>query len=174
MSQAEQDAFDLNRRYALKALSGIVAASFAGCGGTESTASAPGVNVPTGKSFASLPKLDNAGKVGEFVGDLRTSSLPIAIAQGGATTVWTYNGMSSPPLIELIEGEKATITLRNGLDQPTTLHWHGLPVPPSEDGAPFDPVAPGASKVYSFDLPMGSAGTYWYHPHPHTLAHQQV
>ena len=38
----------------------------------------------------------------------------------------------------------------------------------------MDPVAPGASRTYEFTLPVGSAGTYWYHPHPHGTTHEQV
>ena len=56
----------------------------------------------------------------------------------------------------------------------TTVHWHGLPVPPAQDGNPMDPIAPGASRTYEFTLPVGSAGTYWYHPHPHEMTAEQV
>jgi suppressor of ftsI len=38
----------------------------------------------------------------------------------------------------------------------------------------MDPVPVGASRVYEFDLPTGSAGTYWYHPHPHLNTAEQV
>ena len=38
----------------------------------------------------------------------------------------------------------------------------------------MDPVPAGASRVYEFDLPAGSAGTYWYHPHPHLNTAEQV
>ena len=58
----------------------------------------------------------------------------------------------------------------NRLPQPSTIHWHGLPVPPDQDGNPSKPVAPGAQHVYRFTLPQGSAGTYWYHPHPHMMS----
>ena len=38
----------------------------------------------------------------------------------------------------------------------------------------MDPVAPGARRTYSFDVPPGSAGTYWYHPHAHELTTTEV
>ena len=38
----------------------------------------------------------------------------------------------------------------------------------------MDPVAPSAGRLYTFDVPMGSAGTYWYHPHAHTTTTLQV
>jgi FtsP/CotA-like multicopper oxidase with cupredoxin domain len=55
-----------------------------------------------------------------------------------------------------------------------TIYWHGLPVPPDQDGNPSDALAPGATRVYRFALPPASAGTYWYHPHPHRLSAEQV
>ena len=60
------------------------------------------------------------------------------------------------------------------LPQDTTVHWHGLPVPPDQDGSPMDPVRPGASRTYEFDVPPGTAGTYWYHPHAHQTTAEQV
>ena len=30
------------------------------------------------------------------------------------------------------------------------------------------------ARLYEFTLPVGSAGTYWYHPHPHELTAEQV
>ena len=77
-------------------------------------------------------------------------------------------------MIEVFEGDTVRIRLDNQLSQETTVHWHGLPVPPAQDGNPMDPIAPGASRTYEFTLPVGSAGTYWYHPHPHELTAEQV
>lgn len=96
---------------------------------------------------------------------------------------WQYDAATSAidsgapvigPLIDVREGDTVEIRFVNGLSQPSTIHWHGLPVPPDQDGNPSDPVAPGAGRVYRFTLPAGSAGTYWYHPHPHMLTAEQV
>ena len=57
------------------------------------------------------------------------------------------------PLIEVFEGDTVRIRLENRLSQETTVHWHGLPVPPDQDGSPMDPIAPGASRTYEFTLP---------------------
>ncbi|MGL6042271.1 MAG: multicopper oxidase family protein, partial [Deefgea sp.] len=53
-------------------------------------------------------------------------------------------------------------------------HWHGLPVPPEQDGNPHDAVPAGGEHVYRFKLPKDCAGTYWYHPHPHGDTPEQV
>ena len=93
---------------------------------------------------------------------------------GTSTEFWTYNARVPGPLIDVFEGDTVRIRLENQLSQETTVHWHGLPVPPDQDGSPMDPIAPGASRTYEFTLPVGSAGTYWYHPHPHELTAEQV
>ena len=58
------------------------------------------------------------------------------------------------------------VSVANALDEPTTVHWHGLRVPADMDGTPYlsqPPIEPGETFVYEFDLP--DAGTFWYHPH---------
>ena len=97
-----------------------------------------------------------------------------ALLPGTSTEFWTYNALVPGPMIEVFEGDTVRISLDNRLSQETTVHWHGLPVPPAQDGNPMDPIAPGASRTYEFTLPVGSAGTYWYHPHPHELTAEQV
>ncbi|WP_067620408.1 multicopper oxidase domain-containing protein [Alicyclobacillus acidiphilus] len=52
------------------------------------------------------------------------------------------------------------------LDQPTTLHWHGVNVPSPMDGVPGisqDPIMPGQS--FTFEFVAGPSGTRWYHSH---------
>lgn len=38
----------------------------------------------------------------------------------------------------------------------------------------MDAVRPAASRIYEFDVPTGTAGTYWYHPHAHQTTAEQV
>ena len=82
------------------------------------------------------------------------------------TTIWAYGENSPGPELRLKQGERLQVKLENGLDQPTTIHWHGLRLPNAMDGVPGltqDPVEPGESFTYDFVVP--DAGTYWYHPH---------
>ena len=65
-----------------------------------------------------------------------------------------------------LQGELLEITVTNQLDEPTTVHWHGLRVPVGMDGMPYlsqPPIEPGGTFVYR--LPLRDAGTFWYHPH---------
>lgn len=83
-----------------------------------------------------------------------------------ATQAWAFNGSVPGPLIRAVQGDKLRVTVVNRLDEPTTVHWHGLRVPVAMDGVPYlsqPPIEPGGEFAYEFDLP--DAGTYWYHPH---------
>lgn len=91
-----------------------------------------------------------------------------------AAKAYAYNGSVPGPTLVATEGDHVTVHFTNHLPEPTTVHWHGLHVPANQDGNPMDPVAPGASRDYVFDLPEGSAGTYWYHPHPDGKTAEQV
>src|SRR2546428_12727443 len=54
----------------------------------------------------------------------------------------------------------------NELDEPTTVHWHGVDVPAAMDGVPDTsgpPIAPGGTFTYEFVATP--AGTRWYHAH---------
>ncbi|MEO5825571.1 MAG: multicopper oxidase family protein [Gemmatimonadales bacterium] len=90
----------------------------------------------------------------------------LAMVPGGPTEMLTYNGTSPGPTLEVHEGDRVIVHFRNRLDEPSTIHWHGMHIPFAADGSPYDPVAPGDSFNYVFTVPNGSAGTYWYHPHP--------
>jgi len=93
---------------------------------------------------------------------------------GVETPVWAYNGSTPGPTLELREGQHVVVRFHNRLPEETTVHWHGLRLPVSADGSPFDPIAPGDSFTYAFTVPQGSAGTYLYHPHPHHRTAWQV
>src|SRR5215216_7123484 len=70
------------------------------------------------------------------------------------------------PTIRVRTGKEFSAEFTNGLDEETTVHWHGLHVDWRMDGHPFRPVAPGATYHYAFPV-QDRGGTYWYHPHPH-------
>ena len=78
---------------------------------------------------------------------------------------WSYNGVTPGPIIEARQGETLVVRLTNRLDEPTTIHWHGLRLPAPMDGTEnVQPtISPGEQFEYRFALP--DAGTFWYHPH---------
>ena len=50
---------------------------------------------------------------------------------------WGYNGSVPGPMIEVNEGDRVRVILHNKLPEATSIHWHGLEVPPAMDGVPF-------------------------------------
>ena len=91
-----------------------------------------------------------------------------ATPQVGTTPwpTWTYDGRVPGPEIRLTRGDRVRIRLDNRLPQPTTIHWHGLAVPPAMDGVvglSQSAVQPGQSFTYEFDVPQ--SGTFFYHSH---------
>lgn len=131
--------------------------------------------LPAGAALRDLVKLANvSGQAGLFRATLSAAPVTVPLLAGAPTEFWAYNGSLPGPLIEVMEGDTVEINFENRLPQATTVHWHGLPVPAEQDGNPHDPVAPGDKRLYRFTLPLGSAGTYWYHPHPHGTTPEQV
>jgi FtsP/CotA-like multicopper oxidase with cupredoxin domain len=85
---------------------------------------------------------------------------------GMAFWVWGFNGTMPGPIIEAVQGDRVRIIVHNELPEPTTVHWHGLELPIRFDGVPGltqDPIMPGKSFVYEFDLHQD--GTFFYHSH---------
>lgn len=98
----------------------------------------------------------------------------LSLLPGVATEMFAYNGQFPGPTLEFREGDRVTVHFKNELPEPTTIHWHGLHLPIAADGSPFNPVAPGVRYDYVFTIRPGTAGTYWYHPHPHHRTGYQI
>jgi FtsP/CotA-like multicopper oxidase with cupredoxin domain len=78
----------------------------------------------------------------------------------------TINGAIPGPTLSFVEGDLARIHVHNKMAVETSIHWHGLLVPPEMDGVPnisFPPIASGTTFTYEF--PIRQNGTYWYHSH---------
>lgn len=78
----------------------------------------------------------------------------------------TVNGGIPAPVLRFTEGDTAVMHVRNEMDVPSSIHWHGLLVPPTMDGVPaisFPGIPPKTTFTYRF--PIRQAGTYWYHSH---------
>jgi FtsP/CotA-like multicopper oxidase with cupredoxin domain len=102
--------------------------------------------------------------------DLEARLATLEVKPGVKTELWTYNGSVPGPILRAKKGDRLLVHFTNHLPEPTTVHWHGLRVPAAMDGSEMmqDPVPPGGSFDYSFELP--DAGTYWYHPHINSSA----
>ncbi|HSH13173.1 MAG TPA: multicopper oxidase domain-containing protein, partial [Desulfurivibrionaceae bacterium] len=97
--------------------------------------------------------------------DLEIAGRQVAI-NGKSAEGMTINGNIPGPTLYFREGDLARIRVHNAMEIATSVHWHGLLVPPAMDGVPFvtqPPIAPGATFTYEF--PIRQSGTYWYHSH---------
>ena len=125
-----------------------------------------------------LPKLsplpNRSRRAGVFRAKLVAAPSRMLLAGGYETNALCYNSSMPGPLVEAYEGDRIEIEFFNRLHERSTVHWHGLAVPADQDGAPEDFIEAGGSRLYHFTLPKGSAGTHWYHPHPHMLTASQV
>lgn len=84
----------------------------------------------------------------------------------GPTKLWGYGATSPGTEIRVAQGARVRRTLVNGLDQPTSTHWHGIRIDNAMDGVAGltqEAVAPGGRFDYDFTAP--DAGTFWYHAH---------
>jgi len=76
------------------------------------------------------------------------------------------NGGLPGPVLRWREGDEVVLRVRNDLAVDSSVHWHGLILPPAMDGVPgisFAGIRPGESFTYRF--PVQQNGTYWYHSH---------
>ncbi|HMP49513.1 MAG TPA: copper resistance system multicopper oxidase [Oligoflexia bacterium] len=97
--------------------------------------------------------------------DLTIDNYPFVV-NGRTGNAIAINGTVPGPLIRLKEGEDAVIRVTNKLDEITSIHWHGILLPPEMDGVPgvsFAGISPGETFVYKF--PVQQSGTYWCHSH---------
>ena len=87
----------------------------------------------------------------------------------GVVSAWTYNGTVPGEMLRVTEGDFVRIELKNELEVPVTIHWHGVILPNRMDGVPGltqDAVQPG--ETFTYEYIAEDAGTYWYHSHQHS------
>lgn len=83
------------------------------------------------------------------------------------TITYGVNGNILGPTLQLNKGDSVTMNVTNqltGSGNSTTIHWHGMHVPPKDDGGPHQVINQGATWSPKFKV-MNDAGTFWYHPH---------
>ncbi len=79
---------------------------------------------------------------------------------------YTINGMVPGPTIRANEAEMVRFRVKNEMDEPGSIHWHGIILPPEQDGVAHltqDPIEPGDTFTYEFK--PGPPGTHMYHSH---------
>ena len=141
----------VSRRAALGRLGGMAAGLTAGVG-----------QAVTAESAVSAPSAAAADpQTHDIV--LTADEIDWEILPGTIVRAWAYNGPVPGPELRVTEGDTVRVTLRNALPVPTTIHWHGVNLPPAMDGPAGlnqAPVEPGEAFVYEFiATPPAPAGT---------------
>lgn len=85
---------------------------------------------------------------------------------GKSRKALAINGQIPAPTLYFTEGDTAVIRVHNLMDEPTSIHWHGILVPNIQDGVPYLTTAPAAPhSTHTYTFPIIQNGTYWYHSH---------
>ncbi len=88
------------------------------------------------------------------------------LVNGKEASVYTLEQPDGTWGVRAKKGEDFNVLLKNSINIPTSIHWHGLILPNSQDGVAFItqyPIYPGLSYAYRF--PLKQSGTFWMHSH---------
>jgi FtsP/CotA-like multicopper oxidase with cupredoxin domain len=98
---------------------------------------------------------------------IRIAPLALEIAPGRVVKTTAFNGKVPGDLIRVREGEEVTLDVVNETGVEDIVHWHGLWIPPEQDGAMEEGspgLAPrGGRRRYRWTA--RPAGLRWYHSH---------
>lgn len=120
------------------------------------------------------PLLENLSTgVDEATFALQVQRGSLELLPGLVTPTMGYNGNFLGPTIKVRNGQQFKMNVQNDLNEPTTVHWHGLHVPAEWDGGPRQLIEGGGSWQPEFTIKQ-QAATLWYHPHAMGLTGAQV
>lgn len=119
-----------------------------------------------------IPTLVDARAQGHAI-DLVARASAHEFRPGSPVQAYGFSGSYLGPTLRLRRGEETRFSIRNGLQELTTVHWHGAILPGAVDGGPHNSIRPGEAWSLSFKLDQPPA-TIWYHAHPHGATALQV
>ena len=105
--------------------------------------------------------------------DLTLQSGRTELLPGQFASTYGINGSYLGPTLRLNRYELSRFSVTNNLAEDSSLHWHGFHLPPTEDGGPHQPIAPGTTWNARFQV-VQYGGTYWYHSHVMHKSGEQV
>ena len=139
--------------------------ALAGTGVLAACTSNPGPAASTpGPSLRPTP---TSTALGEPTVRRTLTARPLSLDIGGIEAkTWGYVSNTGDAAIEATVGDVLQVDITNELPESTSIHWHGIALHNAADGVPGmtqDPIEPGESFSYVFEVPHG--GTYFYHSH---------
>ncbi|MFB6274894.1 MAG: multicopper oxidase family protein [Halothece sp.] len=129
--------------------------------------------LPTESNASSATVLKSKNGLLEVDLDIASNSFSFGGKQGN---LLSYNGQIPGPRLDVRPGDQVRIHAKNGLSQPTNLHYHGLHISPQEPADNiFLSLSAGESYTYQFTIPETHySTTAYYHPHRHGYVADQV
>jgi len=80
--------------------------------------------------------------------------------------LYAYNGQFPGPTLKVKQGSTFTVNVKNNIDVPTTIHWHGIRLENRFDGtAGVTQEAIESGKSFTYTVKVPDEGMFWYHPH---------
>lgn len=145
----------------------VILGLLVGCGGG-------GGSHPAGPPLVDPPVI--ASQDGILRTTLTIEAATQTVANEEVTFPELYNGLYTPPTLQVQPGDQVEIRLRNFGYQSTNLHYHGLAVTPMGTGDNvFLDLEAGLSFDYSFPIPANHPrGMFWYHPHLDPMLNTQL
>jgi FtsP/CotA-like multicopper oxidase with cupredoxin domain len=126
-----------------------------------------------GNAFV-IPPLAPAQRNGQQVNfNLQINQSQHQFFSGVNTPTLGINQSYLGPVLRAKRGDTVTINVRNGLNEVTTLHWHGMTLPANMDGGPHQAIQPNKIWRSRFQIRQ-EAGTTWYHSHAMHQTGRQV
>lgn len=97
--------------------------------------------------------------------ELTASEFDWSISDEKKIKAWGFNNQFPGPVLKAKKGDTLIVKVKNKLNEPTVIHWHGIRLPSSMDGTAETqkPIMPGEEFEYRFLVP--DAGSFWYHSH---------
>lgn len=133
----------------------------------------PAAYVP-GQSFTNMLPIPPPMTGTTFTLDVETATHNFSPGSGDSIDValptLTYNDPSNPvldylgPTMFWQVGSTVSMNVQNNLVNQTTSHWHGVNLPPEDDGGPHEVILPGGNFTPSFPV-IENPSTCWYHSH---------
>lgn len=86
--------------------------------------------------------------------------------KGKLAKVYTITQPDGTWGLRIKKSEPFNVILKNEIQHPTSIHWHGLILPNGQDGVAFiNQFAQYPGQSYHYNFPLVQSGTYWMHSH---------
>jgi len=97
--------------------------------------------------------------------EARAGKLRLLPEPAAPTDIWGFDGVTPGPLLRVKQGEELAVRLVNRIDQPMSIHWHGMRGDNAMDGvAPLTQASVAAGGSFDYRRKALDAGLFCYRP----------